>query len=97
MIVQLSARPEIEAQSQILSHQTFYIKSLWHRSLCGHFGVVVVFYFKSHTYNYLVNGEWALISPKPETRTIILGQREYVKNKKLVRTKKSLVCASLGP
>ena len=42
------------------------------------FGVVVVFYLKSPTHNYLVNGQHALISPKLETRTIILGWREYV-------------------
>ena len=35
-------------------------------------------YFESHTYNYLVNGQRALILPKLETQRIILGWREYV-------------------
>ena len=39
-------------------------------------GVVVGVYFKSHTYIYLVNGQWALISPKIGIRTIILGWRK---------------------
>jgi hypothetical protein len=36
-----------------------------------------LFYFKSHTYNYSVNGQPALISPKLGTHKIILGRREY--------------------
>ena len=48
-----------------------------HRNFQGCFGVVVVFYFKHHIYNYSDNGEWVLIFPKLETRTIILGWREY--------------------
>ena len=46
------------------------------RNFQGYFGVVVVFYFERHTYNYSDNGEHALILPKLEMRTIILGRRE---------------------
>ena len=44
----------------------------------GRFGVVIVFNFKSHAYNYSVNGQWALISPKLGTWAIVLGRREYI-------------------
>ena len=43
----------------------------------GCFGVVGVFYFERHTYTYSDNGGQALISPKLEMMTIILGRREY--------------------
>ena len=45
--------------------------------LRGRLGVLDVFYFKSHTYNYLVNDPWVLILPKLGTWTIILGRSEY--------------------
>ena len=65
MIVRWTARLEIEAQSQIFSHQTIYIKRFfWHRNFRGHFEVFVVFYPKSHTYTYSVNDQRTLISPK---------------------------------
>ena len=48
--------------------QTFYYQeALRCRNFRGRFGVVVVFYCKSHTYNYAVNGQQALISLKLET------------------------------
>ena len=49
-----------------------------HRNFGGHFAIVVLSYSKSHTYNYFVNGQWALTSPKLGTRTIILGRRGYL-------------------
>ena len=77
MIVRLSTQLEMEAQSQIFSHQNLlvYQEGFSHRNFQGHFGVVVVFYFKSHTYNFLVNRQRTLISPKLETWTIVLGWR----------------------
>ena len=36
-------------------------------------------YFECHTYNYSVNGQRALISPKLGTRTIVLGRWEYLR------------------
>ena len=70
---------KFETQSQIFSRQTFIIKKSFDiTTFRGHFKVVVAFYFESHTYNYLVNGRWALISPNIITRTIILGRREYL-------------------
>ena len=51
-------------------------RSLLTVQLLGHFRVVF-FYFKSHTYNYSVNGQRALVLPKLEAQTIILGWREY--------------------
>ena len=75
MIVWLYAQIEVEAQSQIFLHQTFYIKKSYVTATSG---VVVVLYLKSYTYNYAVNGQWALISPKLETPTIIWRRREYL-------------------
>ena len=73
----LYVRLEFEAQSQIFLHQTFYIKLSFDDShFRGRFRVVLVFYFKSHIYNYLVNGQPALVLPKLETQTIILKRRE---------------------
>ena len=40
-----------------------------------------MFYFERHMYNYSLNGEWALVSPILENKTIILGGREYVASK----------------
>ena len=75
MIVWLSARLEVEVQSQLFLHQTYYIKKSFHTATSkGISGVVLVFYFKIHTYNYSVNGRWALILSKLETRTIINGR-----------------------
>ena len=56
---------------------TFYIKSLSTPQLPGIFRSSCCILFKSHTYNYSVNGQCALILPKLETRTILLGRREY--------------------
>ena len=47
-------------------------------------GVVGIFYFERHTANYSDNGERTLISPKLETRTIILGRREYITHSELL-------------
>ena len=48
VILWLFAQLEIEAQRQIVSHQTFYIKKSFDTTTSGgRFGVVVVFYFKS--------------------------------------------------
>jgi hypothetical protein len=67
-----------EAPSQIFSRQTFIIKKSFDAAPSGGgFIVVVVFYLKSHTYNYSVNGQHVLILPKLGTRTIVLGQKEY--------------------
>lgn len=53
MIVWLSTWLEIEAQSQMILHQTFYTKQVFlHHNFRRRFGVVFVFYFKSHSYNY---------------------------------------------
>ena len=78
MIVWLYAWLEIEAQSQISSHKTFYVKKFFGAAtIRDRFGVVVVLYFRSHTYNYEVSVHRALISPKIETQIIILERREY--------------------
>ena len=72
----LSAWLEIWGSESNISVPNFtYQEVFWHRNFWGHFGVVVVVYFKSHTYNYSVNGQRALISPKLETHTIIWGWR----------------------
>jgi hypothetical protein len=47
--------------SQIFSRRTVIIKTPQRRA---RFGVVTIFNSKSHTYNYSVNGQWALILPK---------------------------------
>ena len=64
MIVRLFVRLEIEAQSQICSHQTFYIKKFVTLQLLGVFRSSCFLYFKSHTYNDSINSQHALISPK---------------------------------
>ena len=71
----LSARLEMWAsKSKEKITPNFYHQEVFRqRNFGGRFGVVVVFYFKSHTYNYSVNGQHALISPKLGTRTIVLG------------------------
>ena len=48
-----------------------------HRKFLGCYGVVVVFLFEHRIYNYSDNEERALILPKLEMRTMILGQRQY--------------------
>ena len=70
-----------EAQSKIFSRQTFIIKKSFNTVTAG--GVLeqlLFFYFKSHTYNYSVNGQRALILPKLGTWTIILRRREQFTN-----------------
>ena len=55
--------------------------------------MIILVYFKSHTYNYSVNDQRALISPKLETRIIILRQRGLVYvhlNKTTIFTKKAI-------
>ena len=54
----------LEAQTQILSSIKVIIKkTLDIRTSGGCSGVVGVFYFERHTYNYLDNHEWTLILP----------------------------------
>ena len=57
MIVRLRAQLEIEAQSQIFSHQSVYIKEYFDSAISGTFWSSCVFYLKSHTYNNLVSLE----------------------------------------
>ena len=64
------------SNSNIFEDQSHHHEDFRHRGFRGCSGVVGVFYFERCTYNYSDNGEWALISPKLETRTIILGWRE---------------------
>ena len=74
----LSAWLRIEAWSQNTSTPNLLYQEVFqHCHFRGHYRVVVVFYFINHTYNYSFYGQRASISPKLETRTIILGQREY--------------------
>ena len=56
-------------------YQTFYIKKTNDTATFRGILEIVVFYFKLHTYNYSINGQRVLISPKLETRTINLGWR----------------------
>ena len=63
------------SKSNVFAPNVHHQEVLRYHNFRGRFGVVVVFYCKSHAYNYLVNGQWALISPKWGTRTIVLGQR----------------------
>ena len=65
------------SNSNIFENQSHHQEDFRHRNFRGCSGVVGVFYFERHTYNYSDNGERALISPKLEMRTIILGRREY--------------------
>ena len=52
------------SNSNIFKNQSHHQEDFRHRNFQGCSGVVGVFYFEHHTYNYLDNGEWALISPK---------------------------------
>ena len=70
------------------SKSNIFVPNFHHQEVFGHpnferrfVGVVILFYFKSHIYKYLVNGQRALISPKLGTRTISLGRREWYKGK----------------
>ena len=63
------------SKSNIFVSNFLYQKDFWHRNFWGCFGVVDVFYFESHTYNFSNNGQRALILPKLETRTIILKRK----------------------
>ena len=73
------------SKSSIFAPHLLYQEVFQHHDLWGNFKVVDAFYFKSHTYNYSVNGQHALISPKLETRTIILGRRECIRTSFLAR------------
>ena len=74
----LFARQEIwGSKSNIFAPNFHHQEVFWHPNFGGHFRVVVVLYFKNHTYNYLANGQRTLISPKLKTWTIVLEQREY--------------------
>ena len=66
------------SNSNMFKNQSHHQEDSKHHKFQGCSGAVGVFYFERHTYNYSDNGEWALISPKLETGTIILGQREYL-------------------
>jgi hypothetical protein len=72
--IYIYTRLTFEAQSQIISRQAFYIKNSFDTASSGS---ISEYYLKSHTYNHLVNGQRALILPKLQTCTIILGRREY--------------------
>ena len=63
--------------SNIFTPNFLYQEVFQHCNFQGRFKVVDALCFKSHTYTYATNGQWALISPKLETRTIILEGREY--------------------
>ena len=63
--------------SNIFMPNFLYQEVFRHYNFQWRFEVVVVFYFKSRTYNDSVNGQHASISPNLETRTIIL-ERRYV-------------------
>ena len=65
------------SNSNIFENQSHHQEDFRHRNFRGCSGVVGVFYFERHTYNYSDNGERALILPKLDMRTIILGRREY--------------------
>ena len=64
------------SNSNIFENQSHHQGDSRHHNFRGCSRVVGVSYFEHHTYNYSNNGEWALISQKLETRTIILGWRE---------------------
>ena len=66
------------SNSYIFENQSHHQEDFRHRNFWGCTSALGVSYFECHTYNYLDNGEHALVLPKWETRTIILGQREYV-------------------
>jgi hypothetical protein len=62
-------------------HADFYHQEVFMHCNFGKGGrgvgvVVVLFYFKSHTYKYLVNGQRTLTSPKSRTQPIFWGERE---------------------
>ena len=73
------SRLQIEAQN--CTKPSIY-EVFQHCNFRGRFGVVDVFYFKSHTYNCLVNGHQALILPKLETWTFNFGTEGVHVNKK---------------
>ena len=66
------------SNSAIFENQSHHQEGFRHNNFWGCYEGVGVFYFERHTYNYSDNGEWALILPKLEMRTIILGRRELV-------------------
>ena len=73
---------KLKVQSHISLRQTFIIKKYFDTATSRgvlEFCFVLVFilflFLKSHTYNYSVNDQYALISPKLTTLTIILGRR----------------------
>ena len=56
-----------EAQSQIVSCQTYIIKKSFNTMTSGGISEqLLFFYFKSHTYNYLISGQWTLTSQSQE-------------------------------
>ena len=65
------------SNSNIFKNQSHHREDFTHYNFQGCSKVVGVSYFERHTYNYSDNDEWALILPKLEMRTIILGRREY--------------------
>jgi hypothetical protein len=67
-----------DSKSNIFAPNFHHQEDFQHHHCRAHFGVVVFFYFESHTYNCSVNDRRALISPNIMTRTIILGRREYL-------------------
>ena len=76
----LSAQLEIWGSKSNIFARNFHHQEVFrHRNFGRHFGAVVVYYYyKNHTYNYSVNGQWALISPNFRTQTITLRQNRYL-------------------
>ena len=52
------------SKSHIFVPNSLHQEAFRHHDFWGRSGVVALFYFKSHIYNYLVNGQRALILPK---------------------------------
>ena len=65
------------SNSNIFEIQSHHQKDFEHRNFRGCSGAFGVFYFERQSYNYSDSGKRAWISPKFETRTIILGRKEY--------------------
>ena len=65
------------SNSNIFENQSHHQEDFRHRNFRGCSRGVGDFYCKRHTYNYSDSGEQALILPKLQMRTIILGRREY--------------------
>ena len=65
------------SNSNTFENQSQHHEDFRHRNFWGCSRVVGDFFFERHTYNYEDYGEQAIMLPKLEMRTIILGWREY--------------------